>query len=83
MPAARGGRTGLAQDKLSAENTQKLVNEHQAVALFGYASSTLSIPAMPVVLEHKVPFFAPFTGADTIRKQNTVHSTYADSPSRT
>lgn len=68
--------------KLSAENTQKLVNEHQAVALFGYASSTLSIPAMPAVLENKVPFFAPFTGADTIRKQNdyvyTVRSTYAD-----
>ncbi|HEX7888688.1 MAG TPA: ABC transporter substrate-binding protein [Ramlibacter sp.] len=68
--------------KLSAENTQKLVNEQHAVALFGYASSTLSIPAMPTVLENKVPFFAPFTGADTIRKQNdyvyTVRSTYAD-----
>jgi branched-chain amino acid transport system substrate-binding protein len=68
--------------KLSAENTQKLVNEQNVVALFGYASSTLSIPAMPAVMEHKVPFFAPFTGADTIRKQNefvyTVRSTYAD-----
>lgn len=68
--------------KLSAENTQKLLGEHNAVALFGYASSTLSIPAMPAVLEHKVPFFAPFTGADTIRKQNdyvyTVRATYAD-----
>jgi ABC-type branched-subunit amino acid transport system substrate-binding protein len=52
------------------------------VALFGYASSTLSIPAMPVVKEKRVPFFAPFTGADTIRKQNdyvyTVRATYAD-----
>jgi len=68
--------------KQSAENTQKLVNEQHAVALFGYASSTLSIPAMPAVLENRVPFFAPFTGADTIRKQNdyvyTVRSTYAD-----
>ena len=68
--------------KLSAENTQKLLEEQNAVALFGYASSTLSIPAMPAVLEHKVPFFAPFTGADTIRKQNdyvyTVRATYAD-----
>lgn len=70
------------QTKLSAENTQKLVNEENVVALFGYGSSTLSIPAMPTVLEKKVPFFAPFTGADTIRKQNefvyTVRSTYAD-----
>jgi len=68
--------------KLSGENTQKLVNEQNVVALFGYASSTLSIPAMPTVTEHRVPFFAPFTGADTIRKQNdyvyTVRSTYAD-----
>lgn len=68
--------------KLSAANTQVLVKEHDVVALFGYASSTLSIPAMPTVLEHKVPFFAPFTGADTIRKQNeyvyTVRATYAD-----
>ena len=68
--------------KLSAENTQKLLNENNAVALFGYASSTLSIPAMPMVKESRVPFFAPFTGADTIRKQNdfvyTVRATYAD-----
>jgi ABC-type branched-subunit amino acid transport system substrate-binding protein len=68
--------------KLAAENTRKLLDEQNAVALFGYASSTLSIPAMPAVLEHKAPFFAPFTGADTIRKQNdyvyTVRATYAD-----
>jgi ABC-type branched-subunit amino acid transport system substrate-binding protein len=67
---------------LAGENTKKLVNEQDVVALFGYASSTLSIPAMPTVAENKVPFFAPFTGADTIRKQNeyvyTVRATYAD-----
>src|SRR5207237_2701968 len=34
---------------LSAANTQKLVTEQNVVALFGYASSTLSIPAMPAV----------------------------------
>jgi ABC-type branched-subunit amino acid transport system substrate-binding protein len=70
------------ETKLSGENTQKLLTEHNAVALFGYGSSTLSIPAMPAVQEHKVPFFAPFTGADTIRKQNefvyTVRATYSD-----
>jgi len=70
------------QTKLSGENAAKLVNEENVVALFGFGSSTLSIPAMPVVMEKKVPFFAPFTGADTIRKQNeyvyTVRATYAD-----
>ncbi|MFI4928330.1 MAG: ABC transporter substrate-binding protein, partial [Burkholderiales bacterium] len=68
--------------KVAAENTQKLVNEQNVVALFGYASSTLSVPSMPTVVEGKVPFFAPFTGADTIRKQNeyvyTIRATYAD-----
>jgi ABC-type branched-subunit amino acid transport system substrate-binding protein len=70
------------ETKLSGENTRKLLEQPEVVALFGYASSTLSIPAMPAVLEHKAPFFAPFTGADTIRKQNeyvyTIRSTYAD-----
>ncbi len=68
--------------QLAAENTKRLLGENNAVALFGYASSTLSIPAMPMVKESRVPFFAPFTGADTIRKQNdfvyTVRATYAD-----
>jgi branched-chain amino acid transport system substrate-binding protein len=70
------------ETRLSGENTQKLLSDPDVVALFGYASSTLSIPAMPAVVENKVPFFAPFTGADTIRKQNnyvyTVRATYAD-----
>ena len=68
--------------KLSAENTKKLLTENNAVVLFGYASATLSVPAMPFVKEARVPFFAPFTGADTIRKQNdfvyTVRATYND-----
>ncbi len=68
--------------KLAAENTKTLVTEQKVVALFGYASSTLSVPAMPLVKEQKVPFFAPFTGADAIRVQNdfvyTIRATYAD-----
>lgn len=67
---------------LAVENTKKLLSEHNVVALFGYASATSSIPAMPLVKENHVPFFAPFTGADTIRKQNdfvyTVRATYSD-----
>jgi ABC-type branched-subunit amino acid transport system substrate-binding protein len=67
---------------IAAENTKKLITENNVVALFGYASATLSIPAMPFVKENRVPFFAPFTGADTIRKQNdyvyTVRATYND-----
>ena len=68
--------------KVSGENAKKLVNNENAVALFGFASATLSLPAMPVVAEKHVPFFAPFTGADTIRKQNnyvyTIRVTYTE-----
>lgn len=67
--------------KLSGENAKKLINDG-AVALFGFASATLSLPAMPVVVEKRVPFFAPFTGAETIRKQNdyvyTIRVTYSE-----
>ena len=68
--------------KVAAENTRQLVDEQNALALFGYASSTLSIPSMPLVKEKHVPFFAPFTGAEAIRKQNdyvfTIRANYAE-----
>ncbi|HRE13161.1 MAG TPA: ABC transporter substrate-binding protein [Usitatibacteraceae bacterium] len=68
--------------KTAGANAVKLVNERGAVALFGFASATLSLDAMPVVKERKVPFFAPFTGADAIHKQNNLvfvmRASYAD-----
>lgn len=48
-------------------NTRKLVEEHGVFALFGYASATLSRPALPIAAQHGVPFLAPFTGADPMR----------------
>ncbi len=53
--------------KRSAENTQKLIEDIGVFALFGYASATLSRPALPLVEKHKVPFLSPFTGADPMR----------------
>jgi ABC-type branched-subunit amino acid transport system substrate-binding protein len=68
--------------KTAGANAVKLVNEDGAVALFGFASATLSLDAMPIVKEKKVPFFAPFTGADAIHKQNgyvfVMRASYAD-----
>ena len=51
-------------------NTKKLVEETGVFALFGYASATLSRPALPVVAQHGVPFLGPFTGADPMRVFN-------------
>jgi ABC-type branched-subunit amino acid transport system substrate-binding protein len=53
--------------KRAGENTQKLIEEQHVFALFGYASATLSRPALPFVQQHKVPFVHPFTGADPMR----------------
>ncbi len=58
--------------KTAGANAVRLVNESGAVALFGFASATLSLDAMPIVKEKKVPFFAPFTGADAIHKQGNL-----------
>jgi branched-chain amino acid transport system substrate-binding protein len=68
--------------KTAGANAVKLVNENNVVALFGFASATLSLDAMPIVKEKKVPFFAPFTGADAIHKQGpyvfVMRASYAD-----
>jgi branched-chain amino acid transport system substrate-binding protein len=72
-----------ANDVKKAEaNTQALLAEQNPLALFGYASATLSKPALPHVEAAKVPFFAPFTGADPMRKFNRYvynhRASYAD-----
>jgi ABC-type branched-subunit amino acid transport system substrate-binding protein len=68
--------------KTAGANAVKLVNENNVVALFGFASATLSLDAMPIVKDKRVPFFAPFTGADAIHTQNdfrfVMRASYAD-----
>src|SRR5437879_13324567 len=51
-------------------NSKKLLEETRVFALFGYASATLSRPALPLVEQHKAPFLSPFTGADPMRVFN-------------
>ena len=34
---------------ISGQNSKKLIEEHQAIVLFGYASATLSAPALPMI----------------------------------
>jgi len=63
-------------------NTKQLVEEQGVFALFGFASATLSRPALPTVEKHRVPFLAPFTGADPMRVFNrhvyNMRASYAD-----
>ncbi len=68
--------------KRSGENGRILVEERGVLALFGYASATLSLPALPFAEKAKVPFIGPLTGAEPMRKFNRVvyniRASYAD-----
>src|ERR1700687_1607311 len=68
--------------RMSGPNTEKLIKDHGAMLLFGYASATLSAPALPLVEKYRIPLFAPFTGADAIHEQKsfvyTVRASYRD-----
>jgi len=70
------------QRKLAGENTTKLLQTKGMVSLFGYASATLSLDAMPQAEKAGVLFFAPFSGANPVRKPSpvvfTVRASYGD-----
>jgi branched-chain amino acid transport system substrate-binding protein len=53
--------------KKAADNTRKLIDEDQVLALFQYAGTPPSLAALPIAEERGVPFIAPFTGADGLR----------------
>ena len=55
------------EGKITVPNTKKLIEEHKVFALIGYVGTPTSVPAVPVFTEAKVPFFAPFTGAEALR----------------
>jgi branched-chain amino acid transport system substrate-binding protein len=52
-------------DKCKA-NTEVLIKE-DVFALFGYVGTPTSLAALPLVNQHKMPFFGPFTGAEALR----------------
>ena len=73
---ARGGIGGRAIELRSlddgyepercAANTRKLVDDG-AFALFGYIGTPTSLAALPIINAAKLPFIAPFTGAESLR----------------
>ena len=81
MVNARGGVQGkqielLVLDdkndrKLAGANAKALLDKN-VLALFGFASATLSLDAMPQAEARDVAFFAPFSGANPVRVNNPV-----------
>ncbi len=53
---------------LTVENTRRLIQNDHVFALFGYVGTPTSNAALPVFTSAKVPFFAPFTGALSLRE---------------
>ena len=51
----------------TAFNTKQLIADG-VFALFGYIGTPTSLAALPLATEAKVPFFAPFTGAQALRE---------------
>ena len=58
--------------KQAGANTKTLLDNKDVIALFGYASATLSLDALPQAEAKGVPFFAPFSGANPVRVNNPV-----------
>ncbi|MDQ2821153.1 MAG: ABC transporter substrate-binding protein [Pseudomonadota bacterium] len=51
----------------AAANTKELLGGEQVFALFGYVGTPTSNASLPMVTKDNVPFFAPLTGAQSLR----------------
>ena len=57
---------GYEPDK-AVSNTLTLINENDAFLLIGEVGTPTSKAVIPIVEQYKIPFFAPFTGAELLR----------------
>jgi ABC-type branched-subunit amino acid transport system substrate-binding protein len=68
--------------KRAGDNARILIEQRGVLALIGYASATLSLPALPFVEKNKLAFIGPFTGAEPMRsfRRNVynIRASYAD-----
>ncbi|MCE1182805.1 MAG: ABC transporter substrate-binding protein [Rhodocyclales bacterium] len=53
--------------KRAEENTRKLIDEKQVLALFGYVGTGTTIASQAIAEKAGVPMIAPLTGADALR----------------
>jgi branched-chain amino acid transport system substrate-binding protein len=67
----------------AVKNTQDLLDEHKAIALFGYIGAQTTAAVLPLINERKVPYFAPVTGSWIVyaafnRHVFTIRASYAN-----
>jgi branched-chain amino acid transport system substrate-binding protein len=89
---AKGGVQGKAIELLSMDdkndrktagaNAAALLDNRDVLALYGFASATLSLDALPQAEKMGVAFFAPFSGANPVRTNSpvlfTVRASYGE-----
>jgi ABC-type branched-subunit amino acid transport system substrate-binding protein len=61
----RAADDGYEPDRCKA-NTDKFIKD-DVFGLFGYVGTPTCLAALPLVVDAKVPFFGPFTGAEALR----------------
>jgi ABC-type branched-subunit amino acid transport system substrate-binding protein len=71
----------------TAENTKQLIDNDGVFGLFGYVGTPTSMAAVPIFTQKKVPFFAPFSGAMSLRQPMNryifnVRASYCDEVSK-
>lgn len=67
----------------AVKNTYQLLDEHKAIALFGYIGAQTTAAVLPLINERKVPYFAPVTGSWIVysafnRHVFTIRASYAN-----
>ncbi|HEY9104613.1 ABC transporter substrate-binding protein [Chitinimonas sp.] len=63
---------GYEPDRAAA-NTKKLIESEQVFALFGYVGTPTSNASLPAINQARIPFIAPYTGADSLRNPFNRH----------
>jgi branched-chain amino acid transport system substrate-binding protein len=68
--------------KQAGINATQLLDNRDVLALYGFASATLSLDALPQAEKKGVAFFAPFSGANAVRTNSpvlfTVRASYGE-----
>ena len=53
---------------ITRANTEKLIKEDHALALFGYRSTPTVEAVLPILIAEKIPMIAPFSGAQVLHQ---------------
>jgi ABC-type branched-subunit amino acid transport system substrate-binding protein len=55
------------EPRIAMENVEDLIHKYRVFALFGIIGTPISKVALPIATENRIPYIAPFSGADFLR----------------